>query len=331
MKKEIQKYLQDPDAHEKLPYCDKLSILARAVRFFCWLSMRTRTMWIVYPIGAWGLTQLCRQSLFQRLFWKREVAIISEFLTQTSIGEKHDLQVVIQHGLMIKIWWHWWEEVLGKCYLTQFRQLVSVSGASQFINIYQKREGILLLFYHSECRRLFQKYLNHCYFGRGVSIGRINELLRKKGQGENKFEKLLEKTRQYKRAKNELEAGGIVQILPDGMQGSRGIPKDFHARKYNFQTGFAELALDTGAHLIPVDVYSTMKGQLQIDYLKPLDKGSAKMNRQQRIEIVVDQYVDYLHKCWQKQPWNTPVHTMEKHLNLPLVNPISGSGKNAKC
>ena len=120
-------------------------------------------------------------------------------------------------------------------------------------------------------------------------------------------------------AEETLKQGGIIHILPDGFIGRRSIEREFYNRKRGFQPGFAELALPERVPILTVCTFFDLKGKLYIQIFEPFDFGPATISDEEKIDMLVDQYVNYLHKCWQTKPWNTPVEIMKRYLaGFPL-------------
>jgi acyl transferase domain-containing protein/acyl-CoA synthetase (AMP-forming)/AMP-acid ligase II len=111
-----------------------------------------------------------------------------------------------------------------------------------------------------------------------------------------------------------LQRGEVVLILPDGdMGGSSAHEIDFHGRRFRFYAGFAELALLTGAPILP------MMGEIQpgkptlLRLLPPLDTGDATMPHAARVERMVTQYEQLLYDNWRTMPWGVPWMQMHHH------------------
>ncbi len=105
-----------------------------------------------------------------------------------------------------------------------------------------------------------------------------------------------------------------------GTEAMAGIEVPFCGRNRTFRTGFAELALMTGATIIPVFVSSTMQERFTIDVLEPLDVGMAVLSHPQRVEWLVRQYAMLLQDQWTNAPTNIKWSPMYGHLHLPIAS-----------
>lgn len=134
---------------------------------------------------------------------------------------------------------------------------------------------------------------------------------------------------QLLKSKNVLARGGIVLILPDVQDGlSRSVFLPFHGRMRDFKTGFAELAIETGATVIPISVaVDVRKRQVRILFLEPLDNGQVDMDREVRVERLIRQYATFLKEEWACCPGIVPSSFIGGHLDSA---PFDGSGYRTK-
>jgi lauroyl/myristoyl acyltransferase len=70
-------------------------------------------------------------------------------------------------------------------------------------------------------------------------------------------------------------------------------------RKYQFKAGFAELALNTGAAILPHYGSMTPDGKPQIHFGPPLE---AKGDRASQVEGLVAAYADFMTRVWTERP-----------------------------
>jgi KDO2-lipid IV(A) lauroyltransferase len=219
---------------------------------------------------------------------------------------------------------------LNNARTSQLEKLVNITGLSNFQNAHDKGKGVLFVHYHSAATDLFWPCFSLHHHEIGIFIGRATKLPNKykkdetlRVEGKNDPNLLFKYVKQLKQAQETLKEGGIIHLLPDGLAGTRGTPKILHNRTRNFQPGFVELALQEQVPILPACTFFDLRGKLHVKIFEPFDFGPEAMSDEEKKNMLIDQYVDYLHKCWQEQPWNTPVHLMNRHLDLPLAG---GSG-----
>jgi len=123
---------------------------------------------------------------------------------------------------------------------------------------------------------------------------------------------------QLLKSKSVLKNNGIVLILPDVQGGlSSGHDLPFHGRRVSFKAGFAELAIETGAAVIPVSLtVDVHKRQVRLLFLEPLDSGPADRDHAEKVEGLIRQYADFLQEEWSRCPGTVPLKLKKMHLEL---------------
>jgi lauroyl/myristoyl acyltransferase len=111
----------------------------------------------------------------------------------------------------------------------------------------QSGHGVICVHHHAWFTRSFWTWLAIQNMDPGVTI-RIIQQGTKIGQAE----RAVENARQLWVAMECLQRNGLVHILPDGFQGQRVLILPFYNKLRPFEPGFAELALLTGAEIVPV-------------------------------------------------------------------------------
>ncbi|MDM7926840.1 MAG: AMP-binding protein [bacterium] len=123
---------------------------------------------------------------------------------------------------------------------------------------------------------------------------------------------------QLMEAKRVLSGGGVVFVLPDGGAGlSRGVSLPFHGRMRNFKTGFAELAVETGAPVVPVSMgIDVLAREVTLAFREPMDIGPADLPHAERVEGLVRKYAAYLDEEWKRFPGSVALKQKEAHLKM---------------
>ena len=80
----------------------------------------------------------------------------------------------------------------------------------------------------------------------------------------------------------------------------------------------AELALVSGAIVVPVTVSMDITGHAELRFLPPLEIPTS--DRQQQIESLVREYADLLRSEWIEKTGNLSWREMEAFLKLPLID-----------
>jgi acyl carrier protein len=190
---------------------------------------------------------------------------------------------------------------------------------------YRNGKGVIIVGWHSHIwamallANVVQDILKPNYYN---YVGRSKRLIPK--ASEELLKKDKKKIRmmifldQLMECKKTLAKKGVVFILPDGYAGlSHGISLPFHGRMRAFRAGFAELAVETGAAVIPVSLAMDVRARkLIITSLNPLEVGTSEMPRAERVEGLVKQYVSFLKQEWTRSPALIPYGRMRKHIDL---------------
>jgi KDO2-lipid IV(A) lauroyltransferase len=119
-------------------------------------------------------------------------------------------------------------------------------------------------------------------------------------------------------AQKVLQQGGLLHLATDGYSGQHGIDLGFLGRKRFVATTFAELALTTGATVLPVVAPIDEEGRARIEFLDPLDCGNESMDRNQRIEQMARNCLALVAARWSTDIGNVMSVSLKKYLNLPV-------------
>lgn len=109
-------------------------------------------------------------------------------------------------------------------------------------------------------------------------------------------------------------------IAPDVNRGhGTQIAVWFHGRMHQFRTGFAELALLAHAQIFFVASDLQAYNCFSFRLVGPFDMGSAAMRYEERVQHLMDQYIEQLRRQWAQNPWTLPWWLMREHLAFPSV------------
>jgi KDO2-lipid IV(A) lauroyltransferase len=202
----------------------------------------------------------------------------------------------------------------------QTDRLFAVRGLSNLHEAVNRGRGVILARSHTLGRREALHAMARHGFNDILSIGlgRASRRLRKKWDEPYVMAVRSHLLFQSQRA---LSEGRIVSILPDGFHGNHeGLRFDFHGRQRTFRTGFAELALDTGATIVVVSARIDLTGRVLVDVAPPLTLPPTAP-RAEQITSVLTQFVEILRSHWSAHPAAVPWWHMRKHLALTPCDP----------
>jgi KDO2-lipid IV(A) lauroyltransferase len=115
-----------------------------------------------------------------------------------------------------------------------------------------------------------------------------------------------------------LQQGAVIHIVGDTAEKGPGVTIRFFAgnREYTVRTGFAELALNTGAAIIPAYGRFLEDGRLLTHLAPPLQAAGA--TRTEQVTSLVQQYGDFVDGVIRAYPEVLRWRKMANHLRHPL-------------
>src|SRR5262245_1789739 len=119
-------------------------------------------------------------------------------------------------------------------------------------------------------------------------------------------------------AKHLLARGGIVCNVPDSRQNldnSRSV--EFFGRRRLLAAGFAELALVTGARVLPLVHRFSPRGFFVLEFGAPFHIPGPQSVYEERVDSLVGQYADFLRDEWRVRPWNIQWTFLRHYCQLP--------------
>ena len=245
---------------------------------------------------------LCRQESVQRDMWPQQVRFLRHFAAAFGLP-RDELREFIDLSLFGRLWRTGSHRDLAKGPTEIVGELTRIRGWEHFETGRQDRTGLLVLPFHSQFMRLFQRYLLHRGYD-GLELGHTSGKLKKRGHVTPVAQKL-ELARQMQAAKLLLARGGIVYNLPDARENlDNARTVEFFGRERPLATGFAELALRTGARVITVTQRFSPRGYFVMEFGPPFSIPPAALSHEQRIGALVGQYAEFLRNEWRRYPWN---------------------------
>jgi lauroyl/myristoyl acyltransferase len=268
-----------------------------------------------YRMHARWLRFLCSQPAVQRDVYSEETSFLRRFATAFGLAPK-EARKFIALSLLGRVWAAWWQQELARPPMQLVTELTAVAGWEHFEHGLRDRAGLIMLPTHSRFARLFQQYFRHRGY-EGLELGTTNEQFDKKDIP-TPVGKRFELARQLLEAKRLLSRGGIVYNVPDtrrNLDNARTV--EFFGRERQIGLGFAELALETGARLLPIANRFTPRGFFVMEIGEPFADLGPQAPREERIDSLVNQYARFLRNEWRRYPWNIQWNQLRYYCDLP--------------
>jgi amino acid adenylation domain-containing protein len=262
-----------------------------------------------YAMGARFLAWCCDRQWIQSTLFRRQVRLVQECLPLVT-RSANDQSDVIRQSLACNLWGQWRRAALSQCTSEEFERWVTVTGFPILQESCQEGHGVVLITSHLASLGVLWAALHRGGFDDLFGVGYRYSFF-EVPEGLSLGSQLYEGKRVLKR-------GGIVMIVADGYMGSsRGIEFSLFGRRRVFRTGFAELAVSTGAAIVPASVSMDTTGHVDVRFLPPLEIPG--LSHEQQIESLVLQYVEILRREWAENLGNLRWKHLEKFLQLPPV------------
>ena len=254
----------------------------------------------------------------QQRFWPQQTQLIRRFYTvlNTPVAEA----AVIANSLFYGLQNHY------RLHATLFKttpraqllaRFIQVEGGEKLSQAKEHAQGVILTWMHTVAADWFRQLQWVDYM-----IGNFAGVLKEAHLDRPEVEALL-RARQVQVGQQSLQKGLVVGLVPDGYLGdSAGVVRSFHGRQRVFFTGFAELALLTGAPIHLAQAAMQPGEKVHFRLLAPFDSGGAAMSHTARVDHLMAQYLTQLDHLWRTMPWMIPWQQMEKHLACPIVSSV---------
>jgi lauroyl/myristoyl acyltransferase len=269
--------------------------------------------------NARWLKFLCSRTAAQSDTWPKHVDLLLEFAAAFGLPPA-ERRRFIALSWMGQLWRVACFRDLMKGPPELVARLTQVTGWEHFERCRRDGAGLMILPVHGHFSRLVQPYLRHRGHD-GLSVGLTTGSLEARGFATTAA-KQFELARQLHAAKHVLARGGIAFNLPDAfwnLDNSRSV--EFFGRQRWIATGFAELALTTGAHVLPISYRFSPRGFFVLEFGAPFHVLGPQSSQDERVDALVAQYASFLRDEWRRYPWNIQWTHLQQYCQLPAGDP----------
>jgi hypothetical protein len=268
-----------------------------------------------------GLSWLSRRRSFWQIWPVREhVKLVRDFLEAIESGVSPDQ--VVSRSLRCNYAQPWLLRSLARSTARSFQRQCMVTGLDHFERARRSGCGVILAVSHFGIPHADLLVLDRAGEKGIVTFGSFEYELKLMALDHTPHvelavepvENFVFRANFLRRARSVLDNGGVVRMAADGLHGTGGKVWPFHGRDRHFRPGVGELAVDTGAPVIPVFGVLTDDGCLEVQFLPELDKPLPGQPRQLAVDAYLGQYVRLLERRWMLDPGSVVWEIARAHL-----------------
>ncbi len=294
------------------------------VRRLAWRALRRGVARLPYPLAARVSPALAwyESRIRSRLFHEVHEAVVRACV---DVGLSEPPADAVDAALRRTVWNRLRAgllSALARASDAALARWVVVDGRARLDGAREAKQGVILINSHFGAGRAVPQVL--AQLGYRVSSLEGGDAPEKvSGRPDDGFERLdVGSQRSFRLAelqfaRRTLQRGDCVHVLGDGRMGSSRLVLPFHGRLRDFRTGFAELALLTGAPAVPVFAAVDDRGRLRVEVQAALDPGPPAVGRPDRVAALVRQYVQRLEARWSAQPGEVFPHQLAVQRQCP--------------
>jgi lauroyl/myristoyl acyltransferase len=232
-----------------------------------------------------------------------------------------------RQSLRTHLWMYWRLAALARCPRAEFDRWVTVSGLDTLHRALQQGRGVVLVMSHLAPLFVSPLVLGRLNLDNFMVVGArlpFAALLDLMGLSHLKERHHFAVTNHDRRRANQLltgqqwlRQGNVVLISGDGYQGKLPFLLPFCGQRRHFGVGFAELAVRTGATVIPIFHALTPGGHIKVEFLTPLEANGE--THQDNVSALVRQYAALLEQRWLSDPGSVHIEQLNRFLDSPLA------------
>lgn len=271
----------------------------------------------VYRSAARMIHELCGQPWAQATIFPEETRLAQRFQQETGLAAGAP-GAFVQQALMTNCWAPAWTEILLAAPHDEFLAYCVVKGEEELRAALAGKRGVILAHAHTVFAQLFWRWLEHREIPAGITLWQWS-WNRSREEKEDPKLRAIESAKEMHAASHLLRDGGLVHSLADGRWGGDRAPVPFHRRMRVFQPSFAELAVMTGAPVLPADVILQVDGRLRIDIGARFSEADAAASRSEKVDHLMREYVRHLAGRWRRHAGNLEWFQMNRHLTSPRL------------
>jgi len=274
---------------------------------------------IPYGPGSSLLSFLFRSKVFRKLFCRPRAEWVRGFLD--AVESKVDTEAAISQSLVSCKAVAWRLTAISRADDESKKKWVHVDGSQHLENAYREKKRLIVIGSHQGMARFVPQLMSHMgYPIHALAVGNFYNGL---DLPEWKRISILQLGESSFFAKDvfvalkAIKSGKVFHMMADGVQGKAALEFPLVDRRRGFTKSYAELALLSGAEVIPVFTRIELSGLIKVIFCQPLDNGTEEMTTEDRVSLMVRQYVSLLSDEYRQDPASVHLSHIRKFLNYP--------------
>lgn len=240
----------------------------------------------------------------QKLFFRKQVQLMQRWAGQCS---SPDISTVVLQSLMANTYKAWRNAALSQP--KDFHKWVNLQGIADLENAIDQKHGVIIVIMHS---------LGLEWNMPGLNTRSSLEHSFVAGTDYHKRGRDFKKTAfafQLIEVMKILNRGGIIYIAGDGLQGKTYRKLPVFGHMFPFRTGFAELAVRTGAIPMAAFDYLDLDGKITIEFVEMSQ--TTKDAKEEQVDGMVRQYAQMVAERWPRLLSSLRWWKLRQVMNMP--------------
>lgn len=267
------------------------------------------------------MSLLYRSKISRRLFFRSRGRVVNRFLDAT--GSTADEEQALIQSLICGKLVAWRMTALSRAHDKGANKWVHIDGAEHVENAYRRNKRVIVIGSHQGFARFVSQILSRMgYHLQLMATGHFYgglDLPEWKNISTQQLGKSPFLAKEVFVALKAIKAGKIFHTMADGMQGKAVLNLPLLGRLRGFTKSYAELAISSDADVIPVFTRMELSGHIEVIFCPPLDKGTEDMAGEDRVSMMVQQYVSLLSDVYRNEPASVHLNHMRRFLGYPPV------------
>lgn len=284
--------------------------------------IRKASTLVPYAVGAWVI------GVFSRITWLNKFLFHGHYQRLRKLcihlGMDAELRHAFSQYISCNFFASWRLYALSQYSDEVFSKWLTISGLEHMQSVLDSGRGVVLCNSHyGSGKAVLLALIRRGYDVHSFDRKNVFESMNVKGaeklhsihlgtSEEKSF--FLKEVFQGRRA---LKNGGILHVAGDGYRGHSGDNETFLGRERRFPTSFAELAVSSGAKVVPVFGYLEPNGRMHMEFLPPLDIDD-DLSNEDKVSTMVHKYKILLEAHWRKAPGEVHKNDLQIYFTLPV-------------